>query len=888
MVVANDMRNCGEDMSDVKIVEKILRTLIEKFNYVVCSIEESKDIDSLSVDALQSSLLVHEQKFKKVGGEEQVLKVSYEERTVRGRGFAARDRRGGRSRQAFNKAIVECFKCHNIGYYQYECPKWNKQASYVESKEEEELLLMDQVEDVREKKYDVWFLDSGCSNHMSGDKELFSSLNENFRHSVKLGNNTRMKVVGKGSIKLPLNDMMSTITEVYYVIELKKNLLSLGQLQEKGVGVKPNSTVKDLLIQRGLYATLGGKKPTEVDDTKWGDMKLRAASTIRLALAPEIKYDVLEEDNPKNLWEKLTKTYHSKSLLNNLDEKLKDEDKAVLLLVSLPKKHNTVMTSLLVGKTKLDLDETIVVLLEAERLMKQESSDTSDGSAFVAREDLRELKKNRGGSVSLVEADEDVLLVQEEKGSKEEWVFDSGCSHHICGRREWFSSYKKCEGKIVTLPNGKTVKVAGIGELWHERNGHLSYRGLKILHDNKMVIGLPRIEDTTKTCVDCFEGKQQRKAIPKQSMWRAKEVLELIHSDICGPISPASSSDFVEKKSSGQIKCLRTDRSGEFTSDDFNNFCKEHGIQRQLTTAYTSQQNGVAERKNRTVMNMILHLKKYGAEKSLQLNTSELGDALLMYTYQKPKEVWSVDENDENALSSDGGKTARNTSENIIEDEGNKEGENVIGGAGSREGRIRKVPAYLSDYFNGDDLSEEEIEVNMAEIESLEATDPSTFEEAVTSKLWIEAMDVEIDAINKNHTWELTSLPKGAKCIGVSNDNLMMQKFKSSMQREFDMTDLGKMRLFLEIEVMQTYKEIHISQHKYAVELLRRFGMEDCNEAYKATFLAAKRALRYLKGTLDYSIWYKRGGIAGLKVFTRIVIMQGTSIEGRALQVIHL
>ncbi|KAL8113644.1 hypothetical protein AgCh_020822 [Apium graveolens] len=259
------------------------------------------------------------------------------------------------------------------------------------------------------------------------------------------------------------------------------------------------STVKDLLIQRGLYATLGGKKPTKVDDTKWGDMKLRAASTNRLALAPEIKYDVLEEDNPKNLWEKLTKTYHSKYLanklflkkdlfglkmeedgdlrdhlnrfnglinqLNNLDEKLKDEDKVVLLLVSLPKKYNTVMTSLLVGKTKLDLDETIVVQLEAERLMKQESSDTSDGSAFVATEDLRELKKNRGGSVLLVETDEDVLLVQEEKGSKEEWVLDSGCSHQICGRREWFSSYKKCEGKIVTLPNGKTVKVAGIVDL---------------------------------------------------------------------------------------------------------------------------------------------------------------------------------------------------------------------------------------------------------------------------------------------------------------------------------------------------------------------------------------------------------------------------------------
>ena len=52
MLVANNMRNAGEDMQDAKIVEKILRTLTERFNYIVCSIEESKDIDSLSVDEL--------------------------------------------------------------------------------------------------------------------------------------------------------------------------------------------------------------------------------------------------------------------------------------------------------------------------------------------------------------------------------------------------------------------------------------------------------------------------------------------------------------------------------------------------------------------------------------------------------------------------------------------------------------------------------------------------------------------------------------------------------------------------------------------------------------------------------------------------------------------
>ena len=70
MTVANKMRAYGEDMQDGKVVEKILCSLTGKFNYVVCSIEESKDIDSLTVDELQSSLIVHEQKFQRRSGEE--------------------------------------------------------------------------------------------------------------------------------------------------------------------------------------------------------------------------------------------------------------------------------------------------------------------------------------------------------------------------------------------------------------------------------------------------------------------------------------------------------------------------------------------------------------------------------------------------------------------------------------------------------------------------------------------------------------------------------------------------------------------------------------------------------------------------------------------------
>jgi hypothetical protein len=63
-------------MEQVTVVKKILRSMPAKFNYVVCSIEESNDVTTLSIDELQSSLLVHEQRMKgqKDHSEEQALK----------------------------------------------------------------------------------------------------------------------------------------------------------------------------------------------------------------------------------------------------------------------------------------------------------------------------------------------------------------------------------------------------------------------------------------------------------------------------------------------------------------------------------------------------------------------------------------------------------------------------------------------------------------------------------------------------------------------------------------------------------------------------------------------------------------------------------------------
>jgi len=64
----------------------------------------------------------------------------------------------------------------------------------------------------------------------------------------------------------------------------------------------------------------------------------------------------------------------------------------------------------------------------------------------------------------------------------------------------------------------------------------------------------------------------------------------------------------VENEMDSRIKCLRSDNRGEFTSNEFMDLCSKHGIKRQLSVARTPQQNGVVERKNRRVQEMLEQL----------------------------------------------------------------------------------------------------------------------------------------------------------------------------------------------------------------------------------------------------------------------------------------
>ncbi|XP_022926223.1 uncharacterized protein LOC111433404 [Cucurbita moschata] len=83
--IANKMKINGENKGDVEAVVKILRSMTPKFDYIVCSIEESKDTTILIIDELQNSLLMNEQRMSSHVEEEHALKISHGEQS-RGRG----------------------------------------------------------------------------------------------------------------------------------------------------------------------------------------------------------------------------------------------------------------------------------------------------------------------------------------------------------------------------------------------------------------------------------------------------------------------------------------------------------------------------------------------------------------------------------------------------------------------------------------------------------------------------------------------------------------------------------------------------------------------------------------------------------------------------------
>ena len=173
--------------------------------------------------------------------------------------------------------------------------------------------------------------------------------------------------------------------------------------------------------------------------------------------------------------------------------------------------------------------------------------------------------------------------------------------------------------------------------LWHRRLGHANRASMQLLLRNATGIDFSGKTAGSSPCEACCLGKQHRLPFPKSVGVKTTEVLQLIHSDLSGKMEVKSIGganyfltfidDFsrkcfiyflkskdeapeifmefkalVENQTGKKIKCIRSDRGGEYVNSRLSEIVKGSGIKQELTVGYAPEQNGVAERFNRSIV----------------------------------------------------------------------------------------------------------------------------------------------------------------------------------------------------------------------------------------------------------------------------------------------
>ncbi|KAK1415001.1 hypothetical protein QVD17_30770 [Tagetes erecta] len=242
------------------------------------------------------------------------------------------------------------------------------------------------------------------------------------------------------------------------------------------------------------------------------------------------------------------------------------------------------------------------------------------------------------------------------------WFVDSGCSRHMTGNHALLQDFKLKNGTHVAFGGDAGGKITGEGtvsngidaetkttcliahasndesQLWHRRLGHSNFRNMNRLVTGNHAVGiLSKKFSTTDLCPACLKGKHHRMSFKSKQENSISKPLQMLHMDLFGPTNVQSIGkksycfviidnftrfswvyflhvksetaellkEFiikVENQLDCKVKILRSDNGTEFKNSNVDLFCAEKGIARQFSAPRTPQQNGVAERKNRTLI----------------------------------------------------------------------------------------------------------------------------------------------------------------------------------------------------------------------------------------------------------------------------------------------
>ncbi|KAI5334598.1 hypothetical protein L3X38_024731 [Prunus dulcis] len=637
--VINQMHSYGEILPKERVVQKLLISLSSAYDSICSVIEHSRDLNEIEVQEVVASLKSFELRLDRHSEnktEKAFASLSVDAKPVKTGDQNNKQHKNWKSKgkkwdnktsegtktpckhcgklhfgECRFKGKPKCYNCDKLGHIAKDCysKKTPQQVNYATQAEAAPTMFYagNAIGAGITRDEEIWYLDSGCSNHMTGKEDLLVDININVTAKVEMGTGQLVDVTGKGTLVVENKEGKRYIKEIMLVPGLKKNLLSVGQM-----------------IEHGYYLVFG-----------------------------DHKVEIYNDSSHSNL----------------------------------------------VAKVQMRGNRSFPLKLQAEMHL-----------AYIASVD-----------------------------------------HST--------------------------------ELWHRRFGHLNMSSLKLLKEQDMTVTkagnrffLTFIDDCTRMCWVYFL-RHKSEALTVFKKFKAT----------------------VELQSGFKLKKLRSDRGGEYTSLEFDSFCEDVGIERQLTTPYTPQQNGVAERKNRTIVEMAkcLMLEKkipfdFWAEAvnisvyiSNRCPTKALSKKTPFEAYsgRKPgvkhlKVIVSRDvifsENvcwDWNAKK----ETSVNSQLTGIREEA--QGEEGSSCEFEEQLEVNEVPSLNTENRDQERVTgPQDVDHTPLKYKSIAEIyekcnmciiEPESFEEAAKDDSWKKAMEDEITMIEKNNTWELVARPFDKPIIGV-------------------------------------------------------------------------------------------------------------------------
>ncbi|GJT24589.1 putative ribonuclease H-like domain-containing protein [Tanacetum coccineum] len=387
--------------------------------------------------------------------------------------------------------------------------------------------------------------------------------------------------------------------------------------------------------------------------------------------------------------------------------------------------------------------------------------------------------------------------------------------------------------------------------LWHRRLGHVNFKNINKLVKENLVRDLPlkRFEND-QTCVACLKGKQHRASCKTKAFSPITKPLFMLHMDLFGPTFVSSlmhkkyclvvTDDYsrfswvfflktkdetteilknfikeIENLVDKKVKIIRSDNGTEFKNKVMDEFCREKGIKREYSVARTPQQNGVAERKNRTL---------------IEAARTMLADSKLPTTF------WAE------AVSTAcyGRSDFAGIHVCVLE-------------SSTSSQKIKKIKivlsspiwkaSYLDDAYQINKKDERGIVIrNKARLVAQGHTQEEgiDYDEVFAPVARIEAIRIFLAyASYMGFTVYQMDVKSACVCYGaqIEEEKELCDEFEKLMKDKFQMSSMGELTFFLGLQVQQRKKGIFISQDKYVHEILRKFNYSDIKSASTPTDL---------------------------------------------------